>query len=83
MPSQRVPHTLAGQYPVQYGQPAKVPSVPQAQSLSQSHFSGQPVLFTARDWQQSVASVFDPNGLKRRWNYSVDHAAEHSSKRQR
>ncbi|KAK1141924.1 hypothetical protein N8T08_008335 [Aspergillus melleus] len=83
MPSQRVPSTLAGQYPVQYGQPAKIPSIPQAQALSQPHFSGQPIVFTARDWQQSVASVFDPNGLKRRWNYSVDLGSEHSSKRQR
>lgn len=28
-----------------------------------------PVYVTPKEWQQSVASVFDPNGLKRKWSY--------------
>lgn len=28
-----------------------------------------PVYVTPKEWQQSVASVFDPNGLKRKWGY--------------
>ncbi|KAF7593882.1 hypothetical protein BBP40_010693 [Aspergillus hancockii] len=72
-----------GQYPVQYGPPTKVTPVTPPQAISQPQFSGQQVIFTARDWQQSVASVYDPNGLKRRWNYSVDMGTEHTQKRAR
>ncbi|KAK5948083.1 hypothetical protein OHC33_010925 [Knufia fluminis] len=28
-----------------------------------------PVYVTPKEWQQSVASVFDPSGLKRKWGY--------------
>ncbi|GMF83688.1 unnamed protein product [Aspergillus oryzae] len=74
---------LAGQYTVQYGQTTKVTPVTPPQAISPPQFNGQQVLFTARDWQQSVASVYDPNGLKRRWNYSVDIGTEHTQKRAR
>ncbi|KAL4889151.1 C6 finger domain protein [Aspergillus ambiguus] len=72
---------VSTQYPIQYGTPAKVTPVAPTQPISQPQLNGS-VVFTARDWQQSVASVFDPNGLKRRWN-SIDLDAEHASKRQR
>lgn len=31
-------------------------------------YSLQPIHISARDWQRSVASAFDPHGLKRGWN---------------
>ena len=80
---QGVQAPLAGQYPIQYGQTTKVTPVTPPQAISPPQYNGQQVLFTARDWQQSVASVYDPNGLKRRWNYSVDIGTEHTQKRAR
>ncbi|PYH99553.1 C6 finger domain protein [Aspergillus ellipticus CBS 707.79] len=82
-PSQSAQTSLAEQFPVQYGPQAKLASITPTQSVPQAQFTGQQVVFTARDWQQSVASVYDPNGLKRRWNYSVDMGNESDSKRQR
>ncbi|KAE8147568.1 hypothetical protein BDV25DRAFT_168980 [Aspergillus avenaceus] len=82
-PVQAVQTPLAGQYPVQYGHPTKVSPVTPPQAMSHPQFNGHHVVFTARDWQQSVASVYDPNGLKRRWNYSIDMNTEHTQKRQR
>lgn len=52
---------------MQYAAPSDNPM----QTMSQQAYPTQPIM-TARDWQQSVASVYDPHGLKRRWNYSVD-----------
>jgi hypothetical protein len=69
------------QYPIQYDSPSKV-AVPQTQSVSPPQFQAPPVVFSARDWQQSVASVYDPQGLKRRWNYSTD-LGDNMIKRQR
>lgn len=69
------------QYPIQYDSPSR--TVPPTQSVSPPQFQAPPVVFSARDWQQSVASVFDPQGLKRRWNYSVDMTSDNMSKRQR
>jgi hypothetical protein len=80
-PVQGMQPPLQTHYPVQYGSPAKVASVTPPQSMSQPQFRHS--MITARDWQQSVASVFDPHGLKRRWNYSVDMGMENVSKRQR
>ncbi|KAL5365758.1 hypothetical protein BJX96DRAFT_169369 [Aspergillus floccosus] len=80
-PAQGLQTPVTNQYPIQYGAPAKVTPVAPTQPISQSQVGG-PVVFTARDWQQSVASVYDPNGLKRRWN-SMDLEAGHNSKRQR
>ncbi|KAJ5822926.1 hypothetical protein N7447_005266 [Penicillium robsamsonii] len=71
------------QYPVQYETPNKVPSITSTQSLSPPQFQAPPVVFSAREWQQSVASVYDPQGTKRRWNYSVDPGPDNMSKRQR
>ncbi|OOF96232.1 hypothetical protein ASPCADRAFT_47118 [Aspergillus carbonarius ITEM 5010] len=80
--SQAVQSSLPEHFPVPYEQQSKVASVAPT-PVPHSQFTGQQVLFTARDWQQSVASVYDPNGLKRRWNYSVDMGTESTSKRQR
>lgn len=81
-PTHGVQTPVTNQYPIQYGTPAKTTPVAPSHPMSQSHLGGQ-IVFTARDWQQSVASVYDPNGLKRRWNYSIDLEAEHHPKRQR
>ncbi|KAJ5099114.1 hypothetical protein N7532_006115 [Penicillium argentinense] len=70
------------QYPIQYDSPSKV-TVPPSQSVSPAQFQTPPVIFSAREWQQSVASVYDPQGLKRRWNYSVDLGSDNVAKRQR
>lgn len=75
--------SLPNQYQIPYDSAARMPSIPAPQPVTQPQFTGQPVLFTPRDWQQSVASVFDPHGLKRRWNPSVDLAGENMQKRQR
>ncbi|KAL4802862.1 hypothetical protein BDV18DRAFT_145687 [Aspergillus unguis] len=80
--SQGMQPALVDQYALQYQQPAKI-TVPQPTAVPQPTISGQQVVFTARDWQQSVASVYDPHGLKRRWNYSVDMGLDHNAKRQR
>lgn len=80
--SQGVQPTLVDQYALQYQQPAKIAAT-QPQSVPQPQINGQQVVFTARDWQQSVASVYDPHGLKRRWNYSVDLGMDNNAKRQR
>ncbi|KAF3014078.1 hypothetical protein E8E15_002742 [Penicillium rubens] len=79
-----VQNVMNPQYPIQYETPNKVPSVTSTHSLSPSQFQTPPVVFSARDWQQSVASVYDPQGLKRRWNYPVDASSDNNmSKRQR
>lgn len=78
-----VQNVMNSQYPVQYETPHKVPSVTSSQSLSPPQFQAPPVVFSARDWQQSVASVYDPQGVKRRWNYPGDMASDGMSKRQR
>ncbi|KAJ5783660.1 transcriptional regulator family: Fungal Specific TF [Penicillium psychrosexuale] len=78
-----VQNVMNSQYPIQYETPNKVPSVTSTQSLSPPQFQVPPVVFSARDWQQSVASVYDPQGLKRRWNYPVDVTSDNMSKRQR
>ncbi|KKK23780.1 C6 finger domain protein [Aspergillus ochraceoroseus] len=81
--SQAIPPPLVDQYAVQYQQPTKMAAVLPTPTVSQSQMSGQPMVFTARDWQQSVASVYDPNGLKRRWNYSADIGTDNNPKRHR
>ncbi|BCS21388.1 uncharacterized protein APUU_21820S [Aspergillus puulaauensis] len=80
--SQGAQPALVDQYALQYQQPAKIAAT-QPSSVPQPQINGQQVVFTARDWQQSVASVYDPHGLKRRWNYSVDLGMDNNPKRQR
>lgn len=56
------------QYPTSAG--GSLTSAPQ-QPASQTSQGGYPNTFvSSKQWQQSVASVFDPDGLKRRWVYS-------------
>jgi hypothetical protein len=74
---------VSNQFPVHYETHTKVSSIAATQPLPQTQFNGHPVLFTARDWQQSVASVYDPNGLKRRWAHSIDTSEQSNTKRQR
>ena len=85
MPMNNSPQPMSNmvhqQYPIQYESPSRV-TVPQTQSVSPPQFQAPPVVFSARDWQQSVASVYDPQGLKRRWNYSAD-LGDNMVKRQR
>ncbi|KAL1961597.1 hypothetical protein VTN77DRAFT_1397 [Rasamsonia byssochlamydoides] len=81
--AQAMVDTMSNQYPMQYAAAGKMASMAPTQSAPQQSFSTQPVIMTARDWQQSVASVYDPHGLKRRWNYSVDMSSENASKRAR
>ncbi|KAJ5204085.1 uncharacterized protein N7498_004964 [Penicillium cinerascens] len=86
MPMNNTPQPMSNmvnhQYPIQYESPSKV-TVPPTQSVSPPQFQTPQVVFSARDWQQSVASVYDPQGLKRRWNYSVDLGSDNVVKRQR
>jgi hypothetical protein len=60
------------QYPASAG--VSITSAPQQQQqqqqTSQTVKSGYPTTFvSSKQFQQSVASVFDPDGLKRRWTY--------------
>lgn len=80
---QTIVDTMPNQYSMQYATAGKMASMAPTQSAPQQTFSTQPILMTPRDWQQSVASVYDPHGLKRRWNYSVDMSSENVSKRAR
>lgn len=58
------------QYLSQYPQAAGMTSFSPLQQAPQPSFVGSsPVFVSPRDWQQSVASVYDPEGsLKRRWH---------------
>jgi hypothetical protein len=48
-----------------------------------NYAASTPVFVTPKDWQQSVASVFDPGRLKRRWDYSPHEDTDgHMQKRQ-
>lgn len=80
-PPQPIGNVVNQQYPIQYESPSR--TVASTQSVSPPQFQAPPVVFSARDWQQSVASVYDPQGLKRRWNYSVDLGSDNMAKRQR
>jgi hypothetical protein len=77
--------TMSSQYPMHYPSAGKMISMDPSQSIQQAihqpQFQSQPAAMTARDWQQSVASVYDPQGLKRRWNYSVDLSSDNATKR--
>lgn len=74
-----VPVQYSMQYPPSAG---KVMPVENVQAVPPSNYNTQPAM-TARDWQHSVASVYDPQGLKRRWNNSVDMSNYNNAKRAR
>jgi hypothetical protein len=92
--------TVTAQYPMQYHTPDKmVPMDPQQHAVPQQqhavpqqqhavHQQQQPYnpqpMMTARDWQQNVASVFDPHGVKRRLHHlSTDLSNNNAVKRAR
>ncbi|KAJ5902430.1 hypothetical protein N7495_002958 [Penicillium taxi] len=77
-PAQPMSNMVNHQYPIQYD--SKV-AIPPTQPVSPPQFQNLPAIFSARDWQQSVASVYDPQGLKRRWNYATDLATDGMKKR--
>jgi hypothetical protein len=87
-PSPTMAETVTVQYPMQYQTPDKmVPMDPQQHAVPQQHqqqpYNPQPIM-TARDWQQNVASVFDPHGVKRRFNnLSTDLSHSNAAKRAR
>lgn len=89
MPMQNPGSSLAGMLPNQYqmqyaANQQKIDQVTQSQSMpQQAGAPGMPMFVSARDWQQSVASVFDPEGSKRKWGYPPDLGVEHPSKRPR
>lgn len=74
---------LPNQYPMQYANQQKMDPVAQSQQSMPQQPHGMPMFVSARDWQQSVASVFDPEGSKRKWGYPPDLGVEHPSKRAR
>ncbi|KAK2741041.1 hypothetical protein FQN57_005778 [Myotisia sp. PD_48] len=71
--------TVIAQHTQQYA-PALLAGIDPTQ-----HMSGTPydmLVMGARDWQKSVASVFDPEGAKRRWQGN-DYEEDESAKRRR
>ncbi|KAH8701151.1 putative C6 finger domain protein [Talaromyces proteolyticus] len=74
--------TVSPQYSMQYPTPDKMMPIDHTHTLPQQPYNPQPIM-TARDWQQNVASVYDPHGLKRRFNHSVDLPNNNAVKRAR
>jgi hypothetical protein len=68
--SQSSEHMVAVHHGLQYADATKLmPMSAQQQPLPQPYNPHQQIIINnARDWQQSVASVFDPHGLKRTWD---------------
>ena len=62
MSQQQAPYTSP------YSQSTGMTPMTTPQSMSQASYGPGPVFVSPRDWQQSVASAFDPEGLKRRWD---------------
>lgn len=68
-PGQQQPHQQPQAVQYAAADPSRMlPMSGQQQPLPQPYNPLQPAVISARDWQQSVASVFDPHGLKRRWD---------------
>jgi hypothetical protein len=80
VPGKDTLNPLANQFPLHYPQPSKALSIARPQPLPQSTYS-MPSVISARDWQRSVASVYDPEGLKRRWDHATNIGQEHALKR--
>ena len=57
-------HNYYGHQPPPQHYQSPIPQQPTTYAAS------EPVFVTPKDWQQSVASVFDPGRLKRRWDYN-------------
>ena len=72
-------------YP-QYSYQAQPQQAMPHQTMPQQQQSYAPLgqtFVTPKDWQQSVASVFDPSGLKRRWDPATFEGHDQSFKRMR
>lgn len=54
----------------------------QQHSTQSQQYDTLPVVMNAREWQRSVASVYDPEGAKRRWQ-SEDFGVEGYVKKRR
>ncbi|OKL56712.1 hypothetical protein UA08_07839 [Talaromyces atroroseus] len=81
-----ISEAVSPQYPMHYATTpnGEIVHMDPMHAMSQQSYDPNPQrIMTARDWQQSVASVFDPQGLKRRWNFSVDVTAQNAAKRSR
>ncbi|EGC47369.1 C6 finger domain-containing protein [Histoplasma capsulatum var. duboisii H88] len=63
--------SIPAQYHIQFSQTAKMPSIPALQPMVPPTYSNIQPVISARDWQRSVASVYDPHGLKRRWDHQL------------
>lgn len=74
-------HNVNSYFDPTFVQPPNSNQVPVSQGYRSASMSGNfeappdvagvngPVYVTPKEWQQSVASVFDPNGLKRKWGH--------------
>ncbi|ODH51160.1 hypothetical protein GX48_02775 [Paracoccidioides brasiliensis] len=67
-PPQDSQNILTAQYSMHYSQTPKMSSMTSQQSMDQPPFGNLQNLIRACDWQRSVASVYDPQGMKRRWD---------------
>jgi hypothetical protein len=67
---QQQTHNYYGHQPPPQHYQSPVPQQPTTYAAS------APVFVTPKDWQQSVASVFDPGRLKRRWDYNSHEDAD-------
>ena len=68
IPPQSHPQMYSTQYPQTTGM---TPMAPPQQSMSQQqqqYMAQAPVFVSSRDWQRSVASIYDPSGLKRTYS---------------
>jgi hypothetical protein len=75
--TQPILHNYYGHQPPPQHYQSPVPQQPTTYAAS------EPVFVTPKDWRQSVASVFDPGRLKRRWDYNSHEDTDvHMPKRQ-
>jgi hypothetical protein len=66
--SQPILHQQTHHYYDHQTQPQQQYHAPTSQQPS-TYAADTPIFVTPKDWQQSVARVFDPGRLKRRWDY--------------
>ena len=76
--------THSNPYAPQYSPASAITSAPQPHHMppqQPSYTNSGPIFVTPKEWQQSVASVYDPGGMKRRWDYDINDLDGHSYKR--
>lgn len=78
--SQPPPHyfdsNVPSQEPVRVSAPQSYGATPYSGAIDTATMSSQNFV-TPKQWQQSVASVFDPGGLKRKWDYDQMTSHQH------